>query len=196
MLPASFYSPSAPPRAPRNGLGTVTFVVVVLAALLAVFPRTAPFGFLLCLAALVPAGVAYVRIQNGTATNRVRSVAALAMAPVFLVVAVIVGAAATPAPRVATTGDTSALLATSTPEVAPLPAAPPPTSTTAAPTSTGRTRSGAATRPPSVAARTSTTAAPATGSAAPDATAQCTDETHSSGRARSDPCAHHGGAHR
>jgi uncharacterized membrane protein YfcA len=38
---------------PRNGLGTVTFVVMVLGGLLAVFPATAGFGFLLCLLALV-----------------------------------------------------------------------------------------------------------------------------------------------
>src|SRR3954467_3697362 len=72
------------PRGPRNGLGAVTFVVVVLGALLAVFPATAAFGFLLRLLAIVPAFVAYRRTRKGTATNRGRSVAAMAMAPVFL----------------------------------------------------------------------------------------------------------------
>ena len=44
--------------------------------LLAVFPATAGFGFLLCLLALVPAFVAHRRTRKGTATNRRRAVAA------------------------------------------------------------------------------------------------------------------------
>ena len=94
------HPPVPPPgpgrRGPRNGLGAVTFVVVVLGALLAVFPATAAFGFVLCLVAIVPAIVAYRRTRLGTATDRRRSVAAVALAPAFVVVAVVVGAATTP----------------------------------------------------------------------------------------------------
>jgi Protein of unknown function (DUF3761) len=94
------YPPVPPPgpggRRPRNGLGAVTFVVVVLGALLAVFPASAPFGLLLCLVAIVPAIVAFRRTRRGTATNRRRSAAAVALAPAFVVVAVVVGAATTP----------------------------------------------------------------------------------------------------
>ena len=85
-----------PPRRPSNGLGTATFVVVLLGALLAVIPATAGLGLLLCLVAIVPAFVAYLRTRRGAATNRRRSVAAVALAPAFVAVAVVVGAAATP----------------------------------------------------------------------------------------------------
>jgi len=74
----------------------VTFVVVLLGAVLAVFPATAGLGLLLCLAAIVPAIVAYLRTRRGAATNRRRSAAAVALAPAFVAVAVVVGAAATP----------------------------------------------------------------------------------------------------
>jgi hypothetical protein len=90
-------------RGPRNGLGAVTFVVVVVGALLAVFPATAAFGLLLCLVAIVPAILAYRRTRRGTATNRRRSVAAVALAPAFVAVAVVVGAATTP-PSAGTVG--------------------------------------------------------------------------------------------
>jgi hypothetical protein len=122
------------PGGPRNGLGAVTFVIVVLGALLAVFPSTAVFGLLVCLLALVPAFVAHRRTRKGTATNRGQSVAALAMAPAFLVTAfVVIGATASP--QVTTTSDTSQLVSppSSPAAVAPLlaaPAAPAPTSTT------------------------------------------------------------------
>jgi len=85
-----------PPRRPSNGLGAATFVVVLLGAVLAVFPATAGLGLALCLAAIVPAIVAYLRTRRGAATNPRRSVAAVALAPAFVVVAVVVGAAATP----------------------------------------------------------------------------------------------------
>jgi uncharacterized protein DUF3761 len=92
--------PPLPPRPggrrPRNGLGAVTFVVVLLGALLAVFPATAPFGFLLCALAIVPAIMAYRRTRKGTATNRRRSLAAVALAPAFVVVAVAVSPAVAP----------------------------------------------------------------------------------------------------
>ena len=115
---------AGPSRGPRNGLGAVTFVVVVLAALLAVFPATAGLGFLLCLLALVPAFVAHRRTRKGTATNRRRSAAAVLMAPLFLVVAVAVGAATTPPPRMETASDATALTEAAPAAVAPLVAAP------------------------------------------------------------------------
>lgn len=99
----------ANPRGPRNGLGTATFLAVVLGALLAVFPATAGFGFLLCLLALVPAVVAFRRARRGVATNRRRSVAAVVMAPAFLAVAVSVGAATAPPPHVQPASDATAL---------------------------------------------------------------------------------------
>jgi len=85
-----------PPQRPRNGLGTATFVIVLLGALLAVIPATAAVGLLLCLVAIVPAIIACLRARRGRATNRRRSVAAVAMAPAFVVVAVVVGAATAP----------------------------------------------------------------------------------------------------
>jgi outer membrane biosynthesis protein TonB len=94
------YPPAPPPGPvgrPRNGLGAVTFVVVLLGALLAVFPGSAPFGFFLCVLAMIPALVAYRRTRKGTATNRRSSMAAVAMAPAFVVVALVVGAVAAPA---------------------------------------------------------------------------------------------------
>ncbi|HEX5813367.1 MAG TPA: DUF3761 domain-containing protein [Pseudonocardia sp.] len=129
--------PAGTSRGPRNGLGAVTFVVVVLAALLAVFPATAGFGFLLCLLALVPAFAAHRRTRKGTATNRRRAVAAVLMAPVFLVVAMVVGAATAP-PRVEPASDATTLAdaAPVTPPpaaVAPLVAAPVPMSVVAVP---------------------------------------------------------------
>lgn len=129
--------PAGVSRGPRNGLGAVTFVVVVLAALLAVFPATAAFGFLLCLLALVPAFVAHRRTRKGTATNRRRAVAAVLMAPVFLVVAMVVGAATAP-PRVEPASDATTLadaapVAPAPAAVAPLIAAPVPTSVVAVP---------------------------------------------------------------
>jgi hypothetical protein len=129
--------PAGTSRGPRNGLGAVTFAVVVLAALLAVFPATAGFGFLLCLLALVPAFVAHRRTRKGTATNRRRAVAAVLLAPVFLVVAVVVGAATTP-PRVETASDATTLAdaapaAPAPAAVAPLVAAPTRTSVAVVP---------------------------------------------------------------
>jgi hypothetical protein len=92
--------PPAPPRpnggGPRNGLGAVTFVVVLLGALLAVIPASAGLGFVLCVLAIIPAVVAYQRTRKGAATNRRRSLAAVAMAPAFVVVAVVVGSATAP----------------------------------------------------------------------------------------------------
>lgn len=79
------------PQSLRNGLGTVTFVVSVLGALLAVIPAAAAFGALLCLAAIIPAIVSFRRVRKGTATNRRRSIAALVLAPVFFIVALSVG---------------------------------------------------------------------------------------------------------
>ena len=43
-----------PPRRPSNGLGAVTFVVVLLGAVLAVFPATAGLGLLLAWARSCP----------------------------------------------------------------------------------------------------------------------------------------------
>lgn len=81
---------------PRNGLGAVTFVIAVLGALLAVIPVAAAFGALLCLVAIIPAIVSFRRVRKGTATNRRRSLAALVVAPVFLIVALSVGVATSP----------------------------------------------------------------------------------------------------
>jgi hypothetical protein len=65
----------------RNRLGAVAFVIAVIGALFAIFPGTAPFGGLLCLAAIVPAIIAMRRVRKGTADTRRRSVAALVGAP-------------------------------------------------------------------------------------------------------------------
>jgi cytoskeletal protein RodZ len=111
------------PRPPRNRFGTTTFVIIVLGALLAVFPATAVLGLLLLLLALVPAVIAYVLTRTGRATDRRRSLASLVLAPVFLIVAAgVVGANAPATPLTvnespAAVGDTSSLAAspTSTP---------------------------------------------------------------------------------
>jgi hypothetical protein len=111
------------PQAPGNRFGTTTFVIVVLGALLAVFPATAVLGLLLLLFALVPAVIAYVLTRTGRATGRRRSLASLVLAPVFLIVAAGVVGANAPATPVtvngapAAVGDASSLAAspTSTP---------------------------------------------------------------------------------
>jgi hypothetical protein len=111
------------PRPPRNRFGTTTFFIIVLGALLAVFPATAVLGLLLLLLALVPAVIAYVLTRTGRATDRRRSLASLVLAPVFLIVAAgVVGANAPATPLTvnespAAVGDTSSLAAspTSTP---------------------------------------------------------------------------------
>jgi len=96
-------TPGQPPRQHRTGsplrnrLGAVTFLVVVIAAVLAVIPATAAFGFLLCLLALVPAIIANRRVRRGRADNRRQALAAVVLAPLFLVVAASVGAATSPA---------------------------------------------------------------------------------------------------
>jgi hypothetical protein len=77
---------SSPSPAPRHRLATITFAIVLLGAVLAVFPATAPLGLLLCLVAIVPAIVAFVRARRGRPHRR-RALAALVLAPVFLVVA-------------------------------------------------------------------------------------------------------------
>jgi hypothetical protein len=117
------------PRPPRNRFGTTTFVIVVLGALLAVFPATAVLGLLLLLLALVPAVIAYVLTRTGRATDRRRSLASMVLAPVFLIVAAgVVGANApvTVNGSPAGVGDASSLAAspTSTPGAAPVVDAP------------------------------------------------------------------------
>ena len=77
---------STPPAPSRHRLATVTFAIVALGAVLAVFPATAPLGFLLCLAALVPAIVAVVRVRRRRAGHPRLAIAALVLAPVFLIV--------------------------------------------------------------------------------------------------------------
>lgn len=114
------------PRPPRNRFGTTTFVIVVLGALLAVFPATAVLGFLILLLALVPAIVAYVLTRIGRATDRRRSLASLVLAPVFLIVAVGVVGATAPAPPVTVNGSPAAVGDTTS-----LAASPPPTSSAA-----------------------------------------------------------------
>jgi hypothetical protein len=120
------------PRPPRNRFGTTTFVIVVLGALLAVFPATAVLGLLILLLALVPAIIAYVLTRIGRATDRRRSLASLVLAPVFLIVAAGVVGATAPAPPVtvngspAAVGDTTSLAASPSPasSAAPVAAAP------------------------------------------------------------------------
>jgi Protein of unknown function (DUF3761) len=120
------------PRPPRNRFGATTFVIIVLGALLAVFPATAVLGLLLLLLALVPAVIAYVLTRTGRATDRRRSLASLVLAPVFLIVAAGVVGANAPATPVtvngspAAVGDTNSLAAspTSTPSAAPVVDAP------------------------------------------------------------------------
>jgi hypothetical protein len=96
-----------PTPPPRNRLGAITFGVVVLGALLAVFPATAALGVLLCLFAIVPAIFAFRRVRKGTASNRGRSLAALVLAPVFFIVAVSVVGATAPQPTITSAGATT-----------------------------------------------------------------------------------------
>jgi hypothetical protein len=88
---------SAASSARRNRLGSVTFAVVLVGAVLAVLPSTAAFGLLVCFFAIVPAIIAFWRSRGGKATGGGRSLAAVVMAPVFFVVAVaVVGVTAPP----------------------------------------------------------------------------------------------------
>ncbi len=86
--------PRVGPR--RSLLGTATFVLVLLGAALAVFPATAAAGLLLCLLAIVPAVVAFLRSRKGRARGNSQALAAMVMAPVFFVVAAVVLAATAP----------------------------------------------------------------------------------------------------
>jgi hypothetical protein len=88
--------PRVAPR--RSLLGSVTFAVVLLGALLAVFPATAAFGLLLCLLAIVPAVVAFLRSRKGRVRGSRHALAAMVMAPVFFVVAAVVLGATAPPP--------------------------------------------------------------------------------------------------
>jgi len=85
------------PPSPCNGLGAVTFVIVV-GAVLAVIPVTALLGALLCVVAIVPAIVSFRRTRKDSAINRGRAVAALVLAPVFFVVGLGIRVASSPAP--------------------------------------------------------------------------------------------------
>lgn len=119
---------SAPQQSPpRNRLGTVTFVIAVLGAVLAVIPATVAFGGLLCLIAIIPAIVSFRRVRKGTANNRRQSLAALLLAPVFFIVAV----SLTPSPPANTTAEdrtpisnpaSTPTLQQSPPTISPLPA--------------------------------------------------------------------------
>ena len=114
---------SVPVRRPANRLGAMTFGVVVAGALMTIFPRTAALGLLLCLLAIVPAIVAYLRLRSGRATNRRSAVGALIGAPTFLVVGLVVLGATAP-PPVATSG-AAALSTTVAAAAAPASPAPP-----------------------------------------------------------------------
>lgn len=83
---------------PRSLLGSATFVVVLLGAVLAVFPATAAPGLLLCLLAIVPAVVVFLRSRKGRVRGNRQALAAMVMAPVFFVVAAVVLAATAPPP--------------------------------------------------------------------------------------------------
>jgi len=80
------------PPSPCNGLGAVSFVIVV-GAVLVVVPATRLLGALLCVVAIIPAIVAFRRTRKDSVINRGRAVAALVLAPVFFVVALGVGVA-------------------------------------------------------------------------------------------------------
>jgi hypothetical protein len=82
----------------RSLLGSVTFAAVLLGAVLAVFPATAAPGLLLCLLAIVPAVVAFLRSRKGRVRGNRQALAAMVMAPVFFVVAAVVLAATAPPP--------------------------------------------------------------------------------------------------
>lgn len=177
------------PPSPRNGLGAVTFVIVVLGALLAVIPATTPLGALLCFLAIVPAIVSFRRVRKGTATNRRLSVAALVLAPVFFIVAGSIGAATSP-PQATASHVGTALLTHPTPAAVasvPVPAAAP-VQATSAPVSASTAVSALAPAPVAVAqapvvapapARSPAPAvAPTIPQAAPAAGSSCDESTH------------------
>ncbi|MBN9101947.1 MAG: hypothetical protein J0I49_28190, partial [Pseudonocardia sp.] len=70
----------------RHRFGAVVFGLVMVSALLAVFPATAPAGMTLCFLLVVPAIVVVWRTRRAPTGTRRRSVAALLVAPVFFVV--------------------------------------------------------------------------------------------------------------
>ncbi len=72
---------------PRHRFGAIVFGLAAVAALLAVFPATAPAGMILCFLLVVPAIVAVWRARRAPVGARRRSWVALAVAPVFFVVA-------------------------------------------------------------------------------------------------------------
>lgn len=115
----------------RHRFAAVVLGLVVAAAVLAVFPVTAAFGTVLCLLLVIPAVVAVWRTRRAPVGTRRRSVAALVVAPVFLLVgAGVVGAGSPPRPPVTVVAEAAparvpAAVPTSEPAaVAPLAAAP------------------------------------------------------------------------
>jgi hypothetical protein len=77
---------------PPNRLGNAAVVVALLGCLLALIPRSAAFGLVLCLLALLPAFIAHLRCQRGRATNTRSSTGALLATPLGVVVAFAVAA--------------------------------------------------------------------------------------------------------
>jgi hypothetical protein len=202
---------AAPPRPARNGIGAVTFAVVLLGAVLSVFPATAAFGLLICLLAIVPASIAYALARTGRATNRRRSVAALVLAPVFLLVAAGVVGATTPAPAApyaadpAMVGDSVALpepppvsspvVVTTVPEPATPVASPVPTASSRVPggagtsaTGTGAPQQVVAAAPTRTSSRVSAPAAPRKAAAASSAVTTTPKRTSTSSPGGSSSC--------
>ncbi|MFD1232465.1 DUF3761 domain-containing protein [Pseudonocardia benzenivorans] len=120
-------------RRPRSVL--VASVLVVLGALFAVIPATAPLGLVLCLAASVPAVMAWRRTRGAPPNVRRPAVAAVALAPTFLVVAIVVVATtSSPARPAALLAEPGGTTRAAVPSLAPPP--PSPTSLQQAPVST------------------------------------------------------------
>ncbi|WP_234028026.1 DUF3761 domain-containing protein [Pseudonocardia dioxanivorans] len=120
-------------RRPRSVLAAS--VLVVLGALFAVIPATAPLGLVLCLAASVPAVMAWRGTRGAPPNVRRPAVAAVALAPTFLVVAIVVGTTtSSPARPAALLAEPGGTTRAAVPSLAPPP--PSPTSLRQAPVST------------------------------------------------------------
>lgn len=133
---------------PRNRLGTISFVLVLVAAFFLLIPATRPLGGLLCMIAVLPAWFAYRRTRKGVATNPGRALTAAVAAPVMFILAVALSA---PPQAASTTRLTDAAV-----PVVPTTALTVPPSSTTSPTTTVPT----------------STAAPAVAAAVPQTTRQ------------------------
>lgn len=151
-----------------------------IGALFAVVPATAPLGLVICLAASVLAVTAWRRTRGAAPSQRRPALASIALAPTFLVVAIVVVAVnSSPAPPTGLLADPGTTTRVTAPALAP---PPPYTSPSAVPTLPPTSATTPTQAPPPATSRRTTTAAPQPPAAPRSVTARaapaCDTSTH------------------